>query len=321
MPDILAESDEIPAPSEEVDWPALGNVFVFANWKGGVGKTTLAAHIASQAAAHGRRTLIVDLNAQGNVALDFGVHAKEGVDDQGRSLFLALTAGEPLAPSKDIRPNLDLLAGGRFIPRIEGHLRMEMTSQEQAEWAFLALARALAQIASDYDLIAIDSPPENELLAMLALCAGRFVVAPMKTDEASRLGLRQLAVIFRRARSINRYLVLLGVVLFATGTNATKVHAAIRSNVQEDLGDGVPVFKSFVRHAEALAVLARRNGLLFGELAERGKANPAFWKQLDVGDKTAVSANLAKDIAGLREEIFTRAKEARNNMMSAGMWP
>jgi cellulose biosynthesis protein BcsQ len=320
MPDILAEAAETPAPPE-VAWHALGNVFVFANWKGGVGKTTLAAHIASQAAEHGRRTLIVDLNGQGNIALDLGVYGRDGVDDQGRSLFLALTAGEPLTPAKDVRPNLDLLPGGQFIPRIEGHLRMEMTSQEQAVWAFLALARALAQVASDYDLIAIDSPPENELLAILALCAGRFVVAPMKTDEASRLGLRQLAVIFRKARRINPYLVLLGVALFATGTNATKVHAAIRSNVQEDLGDGVPVFTAFVRHAEALAVLARRNGLLFGELAERGKANPAFWKQLDVGDKTVVSANLARDIAALRDEIFARAKEARNNMVTAGMWP
>lgn len=325
MADILAATYDLEA--SDINWSVLGQVYLFGNDKGGVGKSTLASNTAGLTAAGGLRTLVVDLNAQGNVALDLGVFGKEGVDDGGRSLYLGITADEPLRPAKNVRQNLDLLPGGDYIRKIAGALAPSMSSQDSARIALLALARGLAAIAKNYDVIIIDSPPENEMLLQLALCAARFVVVPMKTDEASRLGLRRLAKNLRSMRTLNPHMVLLGIVIFASGTGATKTRESLRGKVEHDLKGGAPVFTAFIRHAEAVGVAARNNGLLIHELEQRLRDNPKFWElRAGTADKSTVvvpetARKVAGDIESLLKEIFSRAKNKRMELTKEGLWP
>lgn len=325
MADSLAATEDLDVIS--IDWSSLGHVYLFGNDKGGVGKSTLASNTAGLTAQAGLRTLVIDLNAQGNIALDLNVFAKQGVDDGGRSLYLAITAGEPLQPAKNVRPNLDLLPGGDYIRTISAALAPNMSSPQRAKVALLSLARALAGIARNYDVIVIDSPPENEMLLQLALCAARFVIVPMKTDQASRLGLRRLARNLREMRNYNPHIVLLGVVVFATGTGATKARQTLRDNVEKDLKKGAPVFKTFIRHAEAVGVAARENGLLIHELEMKISQNPKFY-EIRAGtadDKAIVVPETARKVAGdiedLLKEIFSSARSKRTELTEKGLWP
>ena len=86
----------------------LGMCTSCATAKGEWGKTTMAAHVGALVASDGGRTLIVDLNGQGNIAELMGF-AYGDRDDNGRNLFSAVTAGAPLNPVRDVRPNLDVV--------------------------------------------------------------------------------------------------------------------------------------------------------------------------------------------------------------------
>jgi len=309
----------------DVDWHRLGHVYVFANGKGGVGKTTSACHIAGLAAADGLRVLLLDLNGQGNVAEDFG-YTGTSIDDQGRGLLTALVGGSPLTPVQGVRPNLDVVPGGEHVRRIAPLLYSQLQDPKTGEPAVLALARCLMPIADRYDVVLIDSPPENPPLVQLALAAARFVLVPMKSDNGSRKGLREIARDFSLVRRLNPYLMLLGVFVFASGTSATRIRAQVHANVEKDLDGAAHMFTTVIRHSEAVAVQVRERGLLAHELELQAATGP---KSFDVAagraDRsqliTATSASVAGDYAALAREIFARAAEVRAQAEEGGVWP
>ena len=90
-----------------------------SNGKGGVLKTSLAANLSGLAATSGWRVLAVDLDPQGNLATDLGVLDRS---DGGEALLRAVAEGSALAPLKDVRPGLDLVAGGPRTGELAGHL-------------------------------------------------------------------------------------------------------------------------------------------------------------------------------------------------------
>ncbi|MBX8687820.1 chromosome partitioning protein ParA [Mycobacterium vulneris] len=327
MTSSVAAWDDSGPVEPAVDWRRLGKVYLFGNGKGGVGKTTCSTHAAALVASDGARTLLVDLNGQGNVATILGF-ANTEANDQGRNLFSAITAGAPLTPVRDVRPNLDVVPGGMFVKRITPVLSAEMGNQHTAKQVLMSLALALQQISDSYGLIIIDSPPENQTLLQLALCAARFVVVPMKTDALSRTGLRELAGDFRAMREHNPYLILLGCFVFASGYGATNIRKETKENVSRDLGqkgDDV-MLKSFIRHSEAVGQQVPKYGRLAHELEKEIVNNPKHWelKKGTAASSTVVSTttqSVAEDFAKLTKEILTRGSKIRAEMMEKGMWP
>jgi chromosome partitioning protein len=310
-----------------VDWRRLGKVYLFGNGKGGVGKTTCSAHAAALVASDGARVLLVDLNGQGNVANMLGF-ANTEANDKGRNLFSALTAGAPLAPVRNVRPNLDVVPGGPFVRKITPVLAAEMGNQQSAKNVLMSLAMTLQEIGDDYGLIIIDSPPENQLLLQVALCATRFVVVPMKTDDLSRTGLRELAGDLRAMREHNPYLILLGCFVFASGTNATAIRKETKANVSSDLGQNADevMLTSFIRHSEAVGQQVPKYGRLAHELEQEIVNNPKPWelKRGNTAGASVVSATarpVAEDFAKLTKEILTRGSRIRADMIEKGVWP
>lgn len=322
MTESIMTADE---PRVTINWARLGHVYVVGNGKGGVGKTTTAAHLGALVASDGARVLLVDLNGQGNIAQVLGF-ANTNVDDKGRNLFSAVTAGVPLAPVPDVRPNLDVVPGGSYVRRISTTLAAEMgTSRDSG--LLLSLADALQPVASEYQLIIIDSPPENPLLLQLALCASRWVIVPMKTDGTSRAGLRELAGDIRAIREHNPFLVLLAVFVFASGTKATSIRRELTEQVAQDLGaNNDLMLKSFVRQAEAVARDIIKFGRLAHELEQEIPNNPTHWelRRGTARGATVVSSTsrpVAEDFAKLAEEILSRASRKREEMIEQGVWP
>ena len=79
----------------------FSNVLVIGNDKGGAGKSTLTANLAGQLAVAGWRTLVVDLDYQGDVSEHLG-YADNPENDGGRNLMNAMVDGEPLRVLKDV---------------------------------------------------------------------------------------------------------------------------------------------------------------------------------------------------------------------------
>lgn len=310
----------------DIDWSRLGHVYVVGNGKGGVGKTTTSAHLAALVASDGARTLVIDLNGQGNIAQLLGF-ANTDQDDKGRNLFSAVTAGARLTPVRDVRPNLDVVPGGQFVRRIASVLSAEMATQDDAKRVLLSLADAIQQVAGAYHLIIIDSPPENPLLLQIALCASRFVIVPMRTDGTSRAGLRELAGDIRGMREHNPYLMLLAVFVFASGTGAKNIRRELSEAVSQDLGQNSDLMlKSFIRQSEAVAKDIIKYGRLAHELEQEIQNNPRHWelRRGTANTATVVSTTsrpVAEDFAKVATEVLTRAATRRTEMIEQGVWP
>jgi chromosome partitioning protein len=125
-------------PGPIIEWSRLGHVYVVGNGKGGVGKTTTSAHIGALVASDGARTLLIDLNGQGNIGLLLGFANTER-DDKGKNLFSAVTTGAPLYPDRNVRPNLDVVPGGHYVRKIGPVVSAEMTTPGGAYKSGLAL--------------------------------------------------------------------------------------------------------------------------------------------------------------------------------------
>ena len=88
--------------------PSKTRIFVVANQKGGVGKTTSTVNIAAALAQLGQRVLVIDLDPQGNASTALGVEHRRGVP----STYDALVDGEPLVDVMTQSPEIDEPVGG-----------------------------------------------------------------------------------------------------------------------------------------------------------------------------------------------------------------
>ncbi len=237
----------------------IARTVAVAQGKGGVGKTTVTSNVGGLAAAAGLRTLIVDLDPQGNVARDIGREP-----DTGEALLSALVSGAALPVTKDIRPRLDVVLGGPAVADLAG-LMFSRASRGGGTLAD-ALGTSLSAIADEYDLILIDTPPGEKTVVEAALGVAAAVLIPTRADEASIDGLGRVAERFVVARQSNPDLRLAGILLFAVGSRSRRLEASVRATIAEIIGDAAPIFEARVRHLESAAVDARRAGLLAHEL-------------------------------------------------------
>ncbi|MEX5637257.1 ParA family protein [Parafrankia sp. FMc2] len=315
--DPWAQPDEARFPHEQLE-----HVIAVGNGKGGVGKTTLTTNIAALVAASGARVLVIDVNAQGNCGEDLGYTGQAEIDDDGKGLVDAIRYGTPLVPVHAVggRTGLDVIPGGAEVRQIPNFMYERFA--DSGELATLALARCLLPIADRYDLILIDSPPENRPLQQLVLGAAHWLVIPIKSDDSSRKGMQQIAYEFARMRRVNPGLELLGVALFAAGTSARRIRDEVRRDVIADLGGRDLMFEAIVRHAEAPARDARRRGQPFHELEVAAANGPTGLDVLrGLADRSQVIAGtagaVAGDLASLTHEILTRREALLRDLEGA----
>ncbi len=156
-------------------------VVAVTNQKGGVGKTTTAVNMASAFAATRRRTLLIDLDPQGNATTGSGID-KTSVTYSSYDL---LTHRAPLR-SCIVSPadaGYDLVAGNGDLTAAE----IELLNADQRQ---LHLQQAL--VGHDYDMIVIDCPPSLNMLTVNALVAAQGVVIPVQCEFYALEGLANL---------------------------------------------------------------------------------------------------------------------------------
>ncbi|MFC7331382.1 ParA family protein [Marinactinospora rubrisoli] len=305
------------APETDRTHQGVARIICWANDKGGVGKTSCTTNCAAQFSFNGFKVLIVDLNNQGNAVYDLGCKDSD-INDQGANLAKAVMFGDALAPRKvPGRENLYIIPGGNHLANLPFNIISNKSTQGAK--ANLALRNALLPIAGEFDLIFIDTPPENLTMLDLALATSRWLMIPTRTDAASIGGMERVAQRFVEARQVNPHLRLMGAVLFATGRGAKAIHAKAYRKIERAFGGNSPAFRAFIGYSEALAQEARNDGKLAHELEALAAEQPAWWKALkdradgkDIKRVPSTATNVSSDYSNVCVEmidIITAAEE------------
>lgn len=290
---------------------------VVAQGKGGVGKTSLTANVAGLAALAGHRVLAVDLDQQGNLARDLGFEPRDG-----ELLLQAFVTGRAVPVLPAVRPGLDVVPGGPAVGDLLG-IAFARSGRGGKDLADLLYA-SLAPVVGNYDLIMVDTPPGERLLVEAALAVASYVVIPTRADEASLDGLERVAERCVAARGRNPGLTLLGVCLFGVGARSRRLTENTREVISDALGGAAPVFEAQIRHAEAAAVDARRQGLLVHELetaaaaAAKGRLAALRARRRPDNDLlTRDASGLAGDYTELARDLMARIGELEAASVSA----
>ena len=258
---------------------------VLATAKGGVGKTTISANLAAVAASKGRRVVAVDLDAQGNLAMEFGVPDH----DQGAGLRdAALGGGAPLLhPTR--RKGLWLIPAGAAT--------VDLEDAAAADDLAVMLASALAQVC-DGAMVVIDTAPSAvSPLADAALRLARWLLIPTRCDRKSVAG---IPTMLTRVLEMPRPRVApVGVVLFDVPARATRIAAGTRRQLNEDLAGAFPVLESTIRSA----VKAQRDASGAGIVAAEYAAIAAGKSSAGAVSFALNASALAEDYRQLSDEI------------------
>lgn len=171
----------------------MGQIYTFANQKGGVGKTTSAINLGAYLGQFGQRVLLVDIDPQANATSCLGIDKRSVINGSYEVLIGDVPIVLPILHNSKLK--ISLLPASPALAGAEVEL-VDMPERETR------LLNALAAIEDRYDYILIDCPPSLSLLTVNGLVAGRDgVLIPVQCEYLALEGLGQLSQTIQRLQS------------------------------------------------------------------------------------------------------------------------
>jgi chromosome partitioning protein len=180
-------------------------IIAFCNQKGGVGKTTSALNVAACLAQKGYKTLLVDMDPQGNAGSGLGIN-KYRVEKSVYHAIIGETALTNVIRKTDYE-NLYIVPANRDLIGAEVELVQVLARETK-------LKTALQSVQTAFDYCIIDCPPSLNLLSINALTAANDVIIPVQTEYYALEGISELVNTLELVQnSINPNLQILGIIL------------------------------------------------------------------------------------------------------------
>ena len=222
----------------------MNRTIVIANQKGGVGKTTTAINLAASLAARRRRTLLVDMDPQGNASSGFDLR----VDENTKNIYDVMLSEARIeeAVIKDVRPRLSVIPSDVNLAACEIQLSDKEGRNE-------ILKNELNRIRENYEFIIIDCPPSLNILTLNAMCAGDTVLVPLQCEYYALEGLAQLMkTVTLISERMNPKLIIEGIV-FTMYDSRTNLANEVVENVEQNTDKKIykAIIPRNVRLAEA----------------------------------------------------------------------
>ena len=228
----------------------MGKIIALVNQKGGVGKTTSSINLAASLGLLGKKTLLVDLDSQGNSTTGVGINKGEVEFSTYELLSGKAEAKRVVAKTKF--KNLYILPASINLAGID----MELIEKSRMDHEFIPamqLKNKLAEIKDVFDYIIIDCPPSLGLITSNALSASNSVIIPVQCELLPLEGIMQLINSMRIAqKKLNPNLDIEGVLLTMFDAR-TNLGFEVVEEIKSYFGDKVyyTIIPRLVRLAEA----------------------------------------------------------------------
>jgi chromosome partitioning protein len=253
----------------------MGKTICVANQKGGVGKTTTAINLAASLALMDRRTLLIDMDPQGNASSGLGL-AKNRIEKNLYHALLEEVGVEEVVYDTEV-PLLNIIPA--YIDLFGAEIELVSIPKRETK-----LQNLINPLREQYDYIILDCPPSLGLLTINSLTAANSVLVPVQCEYYALEGLAHLFETLRRVKkTLNPNLVMEGILLTMFDVRNKLAHSVV-SDVRKHFSGRV--FNSIIPRNVRLS------------------ESPSFGKPVYLYDKTSRGAQsyleLAKEISQRR---------------------
>ncbi len=232
-------------------------IITVTNQKGGVGKTALTFHLAYLFARDGARTLLMDLDPQGNLSRSY-------LEDTPPEAHIRLLFENQRPTPYAVSSHLHLVGSDITLSKYEADAKLEN---------FFRVRTFLQESAAGYDIVLIDTPPSLGLFTSNALLASHDVLIPVDISHYARIGLADLMESITKVReTTGTALRVLGIV-FSAVRERLRFFQAFRQDLETQY-PGLP-FRTFIPESVRLREAISRRQTVF-EAFPQHKITQAF---------------------------------------------